>query len=334
MKLIINGEKMKTYSIIIPHRNNTNGLERLLNSIYQPDNKEDVFLLFIENLEVLIIDDNSDEEYQEKLTEIVKKYSVVFIKNESGIQSAGLCRNLGLERAKNYYIIFSDSDDFFTNNYYQLLIKNEKVDTDILFFAPKSVYDDNINKPSDRHVVYDALINQYLNDKSNEAKLRYIWLGPWSKRYSNSFLKNNKIKFDETIVSNDVMFSVKAGHMARDINATKDCIYILTRRQGSLVYSISEKNLRCRVVVGFKYKCYCDNVGFTDYQDHYIRWITRGVWLGPMVFLRLIKYSKKIGVFDDKKYVMKFLMLSVWHCVVFLFNNFCGTKRFFYVKND
>ena len=206
---------MKTYSIIIPHRNNIDGLLRLLKSIYDIDIKSSLFEEFKKNLTVYIIDDYSDKQEVEKLLDLNRNYKFTLLFNE-GVRSAGACRNIGLQNCNSDYVLFSDSDDFFAPNYFDVLLNLDNNDSDIIFFSPISVLDDDISRKSDRHIFYENVVKKYLNNKNaiNERILRFRWLGPWSKRFKRSFLDLNKINFDETIASNDVMFSVKSGYFA------------------------------------------------------------------------------------------------------------------------
>ncbi len=311
---------MKTYSIIIPHKNDIKGLKRLLKSIYEQDNSFE-FYNFIKNLSVFVVDDYSDTKSIDAIKELNKRYAFTFFQNNRN-RSAGACRNIGLSNIKSDYVLFSDSDDFFVKDYYKFLLKYDNYDYDLLLFSPISVLDDDLNKSSDRHLFYTKMIDDYLNGKVDETKLRYMWLGPWSKRYKVKYLKENNITFDETIASNDVMFSVQAGYRAKNISATHDVFYCLTRRYGSLIYTYSLEVLKARVSVGIRYKNYCDSIGFYNYKDHCINHLMRGIILGFKPFMKLLYFAKRKGVFKDKKYVLKFIFKAIaGNIVVFFINN-------------
>ena len=312
---------MKTYSIIIPHKNDIKGLKRLLKSIYEQDNNFE-FNRFKENLSVVIIDDYSEIKSVEEIKDLNKKYDFIFLQNNRN-RSAGACRNIGLSNINSDYVLFSDSDDFFVKDYYKVLLKYNKNESDILFFAPTSVFDNDLNQLSDRHLFYTKMINYYLkdNNKENENKLRYMWLKKKKKRYKLNYLNENNIFFDETIASNDVMFSVLAGHKAKTIFATQDTFYCLTRRYGSLIYTYSLDVLKARVSVGIRYKNYCDSIGFNKYKDHCINHLMRGMVLGFKSFMRLLKFAKRKGVFEDRIYVFKFILRAIAGNIIVFFVN-------------
>ncbi len=301
---------MKTYSVIIPHKDNVNGLERLLKSVYLND-KDIEYGEFLSNLKVIVVDDHSKDECFERLISLQKEYGFYLYKNHKKANSAGICRNIGLANAESDYVLFLDSDDFLTPCYYKILLEYDNNASDIIFFSPISVMDSDINKLSNRHIFYSNLVKEYQRDKTSEKYLRYTWLGPWSKRFRLDYIKKYDIKFDETIASNDVMFSVVAGHKADKIDAVDVNIYCLTRRQGSLIYHYSYEILTARVGVGIRYKEYCDSVGFTDYKDHCINHLMRGMILGVRPFCKLLRFAKNQGVFNDKVYAFKHILTGI-----------------------
>src|SRR5690554_6731034 len=92
---------MKILSIIIPHYNNPQGLLRLLNSI--PIRND---------LDIIIIDDESTYDNQIQIKEIIRKFKYRFYINNN-LNSAGTCRNIGIEKSVGKYLLFADDDDYF-----------------------------------------------------------------------------------------------------------------------------------------------------------------------------------------------------------------------------
>ena len=115
------------FSIIIPHYNTPDLLERCLNSIPQ---REDV--------QVIVVDDNSPGN-KEFLSIIpgLSRPGVEFYVTTDG-KGAGHARNIGLEKSIGKWLIFSDSDDFFVDDFSEIM--DEYVDNphDIVFFNIKS----------------------------------------------------------------------------------------------------------------------------------------------------------------------------------------------------
>lgn len=219
------------YSIIVPHYNDYEGLNRLLASLPKRN-----------DIECVIIDDNSninDNSFSE-LVAIFPFLNLKFLLNTKGVKGAGACRNLGLETVKGEYVLFADADDFFLPNAFDILdnVLNDAPGNEIYYFKPTSqcLVTGNL---SDRHITYSDLIDKYLNDENEEIKHKFYV--PWSKLYLTKFLNDNNCTFDEVIASNDVMFSVKTGFLAKNIKAYHSSIYCVTRGKGTLTVNRSKK---------------------------------------------------------------------------------------------
>lgn len=297
---------MKSFSIVIPHYNNVDGLKRLMNSLLFNPKKIPTFEEFINNLTIIVVDDISEKSCYKEIKNLSLKYNFTLISNDK-TKSAGTCRNIGLNLVESEYVIFADSDDFFTNNYWESLIDISKYEFDIAFFSPKSVLDENINIISSRHIKQEKLIIDYFNNH-DEKKLRYLWPAPWSKVFRTKFLKNNNILFDNTMVSNDIMFSTKSGHLAKKIIVSNNTIYVATKRRDSLENKFNIDNIKIRIKIGLDYKKYCEQCGFLEFSDHCCCYFMNYLDTKPRLFLKLFKYAKKIGVLDDKKYFFKCLL--------------------------
>lgn len=237
-------------SIIIPHYNSADLLKKLLLSI---PNYQDI--------EIIVVDDNTTQG-QEKLNNIVndKDFNHVnFLRNNTGIQSAGTCRNIGIDVAKGKWILFADADDYFIKGFYSIIQKYFNTKYDIVFFNPSSVYIDT-KQVSNRHIKYRNLIFNYMNDKTieNETKLRYEHGTPWSKLIKKSLIDSKQIKFDEVLAWNDKLFSTKIGFYMERFSVSPEIIYCITRSQGSLTTTISSEVLDSRIDVFIRYFKFID----------------------------------------------------------------------------
>ena len=225
----MNNEYM--YSIIIPHYNTPDLLEILLDSI--PSRKD---------IQVIVVDDKSDL-HLELLRRVYEKFAnrnIEFYLN-TGIKSAGTCRNIGLEKALGKWLIFADADDFFVDNCFSILDSHNEEDVDIIYFSPTSIKL-GTNELSDRHIGYQKKVEAFIQipTHENELELRYNFQGPVSKMILRELVVDKTIWFSETIASNDVMFSTKTGYVAKKINAYDEIIYCITMGKGSLTNNIEE----------------------------------------------------------------------------------------------
>ena len=115
MKSLANNVK---FSIIIPNYNKEEYVADTLDSIFNQTYK---------NFEVIVIDDASSD----NSLEIIKKYDCTIL--HTNRLRAGGARNKGLDHATGDYIIFLDSDDYFTDNTVLERLNNLITDEDIIF---------------------------------------------------------------------------------------------------------------------------------------------------------------------------------------------------------
>ena len=99
------------YSVIIPVYNAEGTLRRCLDSLVRQQ---------FSDYELLIINDGSTDGSDAICREYASTYSCVryFVKENGGVSSA---RNLGLEQAEGEYILFVDSDDYVSENYFSVI---------------------------------------------------------------------------------------------------------------------------------------------------------------------------------------------------------------------
>ncbi|MBR4782255.1 MAG: glycosyltransferase, partial [Lachnospiraceae bacterium] len=272
-------------SIIIPHYNVPDRLEKLLDTI--PDSKD---------LEVIVVDDGSDQEIERfhQLKEKNAGRNVSFIDEEQN-GGAGRARNIGLIKAKGEYLLFADSDDFFVENAFDRIRKaiEDHGDCDILFFPPASMKDDG--SQGDRCAIYEDLVNNYLSDPSpaNEARMRFLFCSPCSKLVRRRIVTDNRISYDETRFGNDMMFGVKVAFYSEKVSGVGEAIYCALEREGSLTRDFNERPLMIRRKVRMRWLAFlCKYLSFKEMH-----------LLGYSVFVypRLVTEFIKIKSYEIRK---------------------------------
>lgn len=209
---------MYTYSIIIPHKNIPELLQRMLDSIPQRD-----------DVQVIVVDDNSDPNIVDFLNFPGKTRAntdIIYTKESKG---AGYARNIGMKRATGKWLIFADADDWFKESIGDVLDKYQKMSRDVVYFP----FETNSNTPSDWITRAIGACSAYCDSMDKSVLMRHCT--PFAKLFDREFIMNNGIEFSEVRWSNDMWFSCQALCKSRDIEIgdtvfyTYDCL-----RPGSL----------------------------------------------------------------------------------------------------
>lgn len=228
-------------TIIVPHYNTPSYLKALLDTIPYED-----------NIQVIVVDDKSNSELEllENIFQDEKYRHVTFLRNSTEKKGAGVCRNIGLEKAVGHWLLFADADDYFVDDFHAKVSNYFDFDKDIVFFPATSV-EMGTGLPAHRHVILNKAINNYMElpNKENELKLRYNVPVPWSKLIRKDLVINYHLTFDEVLVANDSMFSTKVGYYAKSFEIAPDVIYCVTKNKGSLTKLLSEDNYDTRLDV-------------------------------------------------------------------------------------
>lgn len=225
------------YSLIIPHYNIPNLLRRLLSTVPRR-----------EDLQVIVVDDCSTENLRE-LENLKKDYNWIEWYSTVTNGGGGKARNIGLQHAKGEYILFADSDDFFLPNFNDILNEFKNIsDFDIIFFNYISLYSDTL-KLSARGGNWQFKKFLIGNQKKFESYMKFLYGEPWGKFIKHELISKNNIKFDETPIHNDTLFSYMVGYHAKTIKIDTKTLYCITQRPYSVSQIINPENLKVRAEI-------------------------------------------------------------------------------------
>lgn len=212
---------MLYYSIIIPHYNNADDLKRCLASIP-----------LREDLEVIIVDDNSDSkkvDFEHFPGQDRPGVRIFFSKGENG-KGPGYARNEGIRRARGKWILFSDSDDFFLPSLSSLLDEFKGAEVDVVFFKVAK-------RNLEGEISAYEMFNEAIDAARNEGKADAISFGvpsPVAKLINRDFLLNNNICFQQITGGDDILFSIKIALNLRRYELSDTELYCVVDRPGSL----------------------------------------------------------------------------------------------------
>lgn len=198
-------------SVIMPVYN----VEEFLN-----ESLESVLGQTVKNIELIAIDDGSTDRSLEILHEYAKKDSRLKVLTQEN-KFAGVARNLGLANAKGEYVIFLDSDDFFSNKLVEEGYYAAKMNkTDVVIWGAQHYHQTakEFRKASWLLRAENSPSGHAFSYKDCPDKLYQITTPcPWTKMFRREFLKGTGLQFQGLRNSNDLFFIYSALAMAKRI---------------------------------------------------------------------------------------------------------------------
>lgn len=222
----------KRVSIIIPVYNVQEYLERCLNSIINQS---------YENLEVILVDDGSNDNSGEICDSYKKKYKNILVVHKKN-EGQSIARSEGLKLSTGEYISFVDADDFLRVDFYKKMItilEQEECDIAVCDYLKFSECQKNIkylgeNKNIEKDIlVPEEAIKRILQKNSNITNFL------WNKVYRRRVFKN--IKFPKFNIFEDLDIMYKLFNDSRKIVYWNEKLYYYFDRENSSSKAIPSK---------------------------------------------------------------------------------------------
>lgn len=217
-------------TVVIPVYRVEEYLERCVNSVIKQTYK---------NIEIILVDDGSDDKCPSMCDEYVKKDNrvVVVHKKNGGLSDA---RNYGIEKAKGKYITFVDSDDYIDEDYVELLL-NTLIDNnaDISICAYVAKYDNGtcLSQETNKKMI--------LKPRETLEKMLYqedFNVSTWAKMYKTELF--NDISFPVGRIFEDAYTTYKLVMKSNLISCDMKSKYnYMIRANSILTAKFSEKKL-------------------------------------------------------------------------------------------
>ena len=181
------------YSIIVPIYNSEKTLSRCLDSILEQN---------YPNAELLLINDGSSDQSEEICREYAGKYPNILCRTTEnhGVSAA---RNLGLELARGTYILFVDSDDYVSPDYFREIDRTlAQGDPELVIFAHRLFGRNTYEVPVENRIVRGR-------DEVLGVVARYLRMGElntlWSKVFRRDLIEANHLRFNEALCIDEDM---------------------------------------------------------------------------------------------------------------------------------
>ena len=210
---------MINYSIIIPHKNTPDLLQKCIDSIPHRD-----------DVQIIVVDDHSDDDkvdFEHFPGVGEPNIEVYFMKEGKG---AGYARNIGLKHSVGKWLIFADADDFFNPCINDIFDQCVNMSENIAFFKADSI---NLIDGSNGHRADGLNIRIDIALKISNFQPALFYSSPWCKLFKHDFLEKNDITFNEVRYGNDIVFMAKVAVYSKNCRAIDKVAYCITCSKNS-----------------------------------------------------------------------------------------------------
>lgn len=280
-------------SVILPTYNAEKFLEQSINSIMAQT-------IGFENIELILVDDNSSDKTREIIKKYANEYSNIkyyFPEGNSGTASRG--RNIGIDEANSDYVMFIDQDDRYALNICEVLYDViQKTDSDMVMSNIKYIKNNQFLEND----IYPFNTSSYEVVDPKEKREIFVRNFMWDKIYKLDFLKEFEIKCIEGLFYEDVFFTIKCYfHSEKVVFLENFYGYEYNMRDSSQDSSTSNSKTEEFFIKSIKpYYVICDffkEKGRPDLLD----WFFKNWFVGIIGhFTRLnVDYNKKIFYLEE-----------------------------------
>ena len=222
-------------SIIMPVYN----VEKYLNECI-----DSVLSQTVNDYELILVDDGSTDRSGEICREYAEKTDRIKViqKQNSGAAAA---RNVGIKNAKGEYLLFLDSDDFWSGRDCLQILKTEaQKNCDIVMFKAAKYFD---GKVIDSYGDYDL---KKANSENAAEIFRYMvkehkqLASACNKMVRREYILENGIFFLEGTIGEDIDWCVRVFKNAEKVCAANEILYMYRQnRTGSVTNAVSPEKL-------------------------------------------------------------------------------------------
>ncbi len=201
--------------------------------------------------EIILVDDGSADSSGTICDEYIEKDERVTVVHQKN-GGLSVARNTGLSEAKGDYIYFLDSDDYITENAFEILLGiAEKDSSDIVFFDAVSFADKGdftVKQNYIRKNKYQTaggldVFSQMTENKEFHSAVPLLFI-------SRKFLLNSGISFVPDIIYEDMIFTYQLFCKASTVSQCDKALYHRRYRKNSITTSSkSKKHFRSSIVV-------------------------------------------------------------------------------------
>ena len=230
---------MSRFSIIIPVYN----VEQYLNTCVQS-----VLAQTFTDFELILVDDGSKDTSGALCDELAQSDARIRVIHQENQGLSG-ARNTGINAATGEYLLFLDSDDWWTSSdcLQKIADRLAVTNVDVLSFNYRKSTDGQLSDPYFQNAA-DAIEQTlpYLLDRG-------LWVtGACNKAIRRSLFAGDQLRFRRGITSEDIDWTLRLALCAESFDYLELCVFVYRQRSGSITHSVTLKSA----------SCLCDNIAY------------------------------------------------------------------------
>ena len=253
---------MPKLSIIVPVYNVEKYIDKCIESLVNQT---------LQEIEIIIVNDGSQDRSEEKIENFVKKYptKIKYLEKKNGGLSSA--RNLGLNYATGEYIAFLDSDDYVEKNMYEEMYKlAKKENSDIV--ECDFIWEWEYGKK-----VFDKRKEYQYPDKDKRQIMKKPRVVVWNKIYKREII--NKTRFSEGLIYEDLEFFYKIVPYLKNISYIDKYFVHYIQRKNSISNTQTEKIKDIFDILDNIFDYYVENNLYNQYKKE-LKYMSRRILLG------------------------------------------------------
>lgn len=223
---------MNKISVILPVFNGEKYIRKAIESVLNQT---------FTNFELIIVNDGSTDDSLNIINEF-RDNRIKFINQVN--QGSGASRNKALKIASGEYIMFLDSDDFFTSDALEVAYGEiTKFSADLTFFQMINFDGERYyeNDWFEMKTFDDSFENRVFTPQETPGSIFDLSVGVCQKIYNHEFLKNIDAQFPEGIFFEDMPFFYYVFLKASKISIVKKKLYVRRKHPDSITNRVDEK---------------------------------------------------------------------------------------------
>lgn len=271
---------MKKISVVIPMYNSFHMMERNLKVLSKQEGAE---------IEIIIVDDCSTDDSYVKAKKYADNHSnIVVLKNEKN-SGPGSSRNAGLLYVTGDYITFADADDYFSDDFTEIItpLLDQNIECIIFDYIKVNEFGNilSVGYSVGGNVRRDTFIDP-------RDAFVYVHGSPWGKIYRTDIIRNNDINFANLYRNEDMPFTKCAVAMSDRVYYSSAQLYRYTQISTSLMhteYLTDERNAMVAFDIVYK------KMAHFNLEEELFAIELREV-LNNTVLIRLRKKEKRVEI--------------------------------------